>query len=175
MKPIAINSFTITKSLVYEGTLRVSRESYGKFVGKVLLVLAGLWVVLLGITLASGGDVSQTLVYLAIVAFVALWIGFIMPRSTAKRAYAKLVAQSDGDLHRTVSFYEDYLQITAENSVSAIDYCQVTQVLTSRRLLILTCQDKRGILILLKGFSLGDAQIVRLLIEEAKRKEENND
>ena len=66
-------------------------------------------------------------------------------------------------------------EITAENSVSAIDYCQVTQILTSRRLLILTCQDKRGILILLKGFSLGDAQIVRLLIEEAKRKEENND
>lgn len=175
MEPIAINSFTITKSLFYEGTLRVSRESYGKFARKALLVLAGLWLILLGITLVSGGDVSQTFVYLAVVAFVALLIGFIMPRSIAKRAFAKMMAQCDGDLHRTVSFYEDHLQVTAENGVTTINYCQVTQILTSRHLLILICRDKRGILLLLDGFSVGNAQTARSLIEQNERKEQDND
>lgn len=174
MEPLAINSFTITKSLFYEGMLRVSRESYGKFARKALLVLAGLWLVLLVITLVADGNIFQTLGYLAVMAFAGIWICVIMPRNNAKRAFAKLTAQS-GVLERTTCFYEDHLQITAENSITTIEYLQVSQILTSKRLLILTCEDKRGILLLLNGFSVGDAQTIRSLIEQNKRKEQDYD
>ena len=116
MEPIAQNSFTITKALFFEGMLRVSREGYGKFAKKVLLALAMLWIVLLIITLASGGDVLHTFGYLAILALIGVWICLVMPRSNAKRAFAKLQAQSDGHLQRTTCFFDDYLQITAENA-----------------------------------------------------------
>lgn len=175
MEPIAQNSFAITKALFFEGMRRVSREGYGKFAIKALLALAMLWIVLLIITLASGGDVLHTFGYLAILALIGVWICLVMPHSNAKRAFAKLQAQSNGHLQRTTCFFDDYLQITAENTVTTISYSQVTRILTSKHLLILTCEDKRGILLLLNGFSVGDARIVRLLIEEAKRKEENND
>lgn len=174
MQPIAINSFTITKSLFYEGMLRVSRESYGKFARKALLVLAGLWIVLLFITLIADGNIFPALGYLAVMVFAGIWICVIMPRNNAKRAFAKLAAQS-GDLERTTCFYEDHLQITAESSITTIEYLQVSQILISKRLLILTCEDKRGVLLLLSGFSVGDAQTVRSQIEHNKRKEQDND
>lgn len=175
MEPIAQNSFTITKALFFEGMLRVSREGYGKFAKKALLALILLWIALLIITLASGGDILHAFGYLAILALIGIWICVVMPRSNAKRAFAKLQAQSDGHLQRTTCFFDDYLQITAENAVTTISYSQVTQILTSKHLLILTCADKRGILLLLSGFSTGDAQAVRSQIEHAQREEIDHD
>ena len=165
MQPIAENSFTITKALFYEGMLRVSRENYGKFAKKALLVLAGLWVILLIITLSTGGAFPQALGYLVILAFAGIWICVVMPRSNAKRAFRKLLAQSDGDLHRRTHFYEDHLVIGED---TAIDYSQVTQILTSRHLLILICEDRRGILLLMEGFTVGNAMLVRSQIEEVR-------
>ena len=89
----------------------------------------------------------------------------MIPRSNAKRAFRKLLAQSDGDLHRRTHFYEDHLVIGED---TAIDYSQVTQILTSRHLLILICEDRRGILLLMEGFTVGNAMLVRSQIEEVR-------
>lgn len=171
MKPIAENAFTITKSLFYEGMLRVSREGYGKFARKALLVLLGLWLILLVITLATQGGIAQALGYLVVLALAGLWICVAMPRSNAKRAFAQLQTQCDGDMHRVTRFYEDHMEIVTESAVTTIKYAQVTQMLTSKHLLVLTCADKRGILLALDGFSAGNVTIVQTLIEKAKSEE----
>ena len=85
MELLAENRFTITKSLFYEGMLRVSRESIGPFAKKVLLVLAVLWAVLAAVTLMGSGSPVYALVELIIVVLIGIWLCVYIPRNKARR------------------------------------------------------------------------------------------
>ena len=56
MKLQAENRFTVTRELFLEGMLRVSRDSYGKYAAKCMLVFVAIWAALLIFTLSTGGS-----------------------------------------------------------------------------------------------------------------------
>jgi len=167
----AENKFTITKSLFMEGMLRISRDSYGKAAAKAMLLVLGLWGAFFLYALAVGGDVAHALLLLVIIGMAGLWRCVGIPRSNANREWKVLEGKYGSNLHRTTSFYPDHLEIQGEGLEKHISYDQIIQILQSRRLLILVCEDKTGVLLALDGFTDGNVQQVKALIEGAKDKE----
>lgn len=171
MEVLAENRFTITKSLFFEGMLRISRDGYGKFAKKSMAVLSVLWLALFIFALISGGDVAHALLFLVILALIGWWLCVLMPRSNARRAYRTLEQKSGGQMERVTRFYSDRLEIGDGKAATVIPYSAVLEMKTSRRLLVLTCRDKVGILLALDGFTNGNEETIRALIESAKDKE----
>ena len=162
MGVLADNKFTITKKLFYEGSVLVSRDSYGKFAKKVTLVLLGIWLVLFAITLIAKANPIFALGELVLVAFLCVWINVLLPRSRAKSNFKAL--QQQGDLTRIIRFYANHLEAESDNRHEKITYDQVKDILQSRNLLILICNDGVGVMLALGGFTVGDAKKVRSII-----------
>ena len=171
MDKVAENQFTITKSLFMEGMLRISRDGYGKSAGKAMLVVLGLWVVFFLYTIAAGRDVVHALGFLIILGVAGLWLCVGMPRSNARRLWRALEGKYGSDLCRTTSFYPDHLEIRGEGLEKHIPYTEIIQIKQSRRLLILVCEDKTGVLVAQDGFTKGTVNDVKALLFSAKDKE----
>jgi hypothetical protein len=73
------------------------------------------------------------------------------------------------NLHRTTTFYQDHFEILGEGVERQIAYHEITQVLQSKRLLILICEDKTGVLLALDGFCQGNVNDVKALCSGANR------
>ena len=159
--PLAVNRFTITKSLFVEGMLRVSAERYGKFAKKAAVFLGGLWVVLLIVTLVLRSSLLFVLGEFVIIGLIILWLCVYMPRHRAGRAFKALQDRCGGDMERETRFYEDRLEIETSEIEKTIEYSQITEILTSKRLMVLVCEDKTGVLLSLEGFIVGDEMTVR--------------
>ena len=162
---LAENQFTITKKLFYEGMSLISRDSYGKFVKKVTIALLGVWLVLFIITLLANGNLIIALGELVLVVFLCVWISIYMPRNRSKRTFKGL--QLQGDLTRITRFYADHLEAESDNRQEEIAYDQVKDVLQSRNLLVLVCQNRVGVMLALDGFTVGDAEKVRSIIQQS--------
>ena len=160
--PFAVNRFTITKSLFVEGMLRVSAERYGKFAKKAAVFLGGLWAVLLIVTLVLRSSLLFVLGEFVIIGLIILWLCVYMPRQRAGRAFKALQDRCGGDMERETRFYEDRLEI--EGIEKTIAYSEIAEVLTSKRLLVLVCEDKTGVLLSLEGFVVGDETTVREIV-----------
>lgn len=171
MEKLAENQVTITKDLFLEGMLRISRDGYGKFARKAVLLIFGLWLGFLLYTLAAGGDVTDCLELLVILSLAAVWICIGMPRSNARRLWRAMEGTYGNNLHRTTSFYADHLQICGEGVDRQIAYGEIRQILRTRRLLILVCDDKTGVLVARNGFRKGTEEEVMTLLCGAKNKE----
>lgn len=160
------NRFTITRALFYEGMLCVSRDK--KTTKRVLLVVSALWLLLFIFTLCTKGSLLMTLPYLLAIALAGIWIVFLMPRYYARRAWKNL---KNGSMERFTRFYDDSLQINAEELQKTIPYTEIAEIRQSKRLLILLRRNDSGVLLALDGFSGGTAEDVKTLIERAKKKE----
>ena len=171
MEKLAENQFTITKKLYIEGMLRLSRESYGKAAGRAMLVILGLWLAFCGYTLAVGGDLLPCLGLLVTISAAGLWLCLGMPRSNAGAMWRKMEAKYGSDLQRTTSFYRDHLIIEGVGLEKYISYEEITQIRQSRRLLILVCEDKSGVLLAREGFTGGTCNEVIQLLRSYKDKE----
>lgn len=169
MEKLAENQFTITKSLFIEGMLRISRDGYGKSAKKAMLVILGLWGVFFLYTIVAEGDVLHALGFLIIIAAAGLWLCVGMPRSNARRAWRTLESKYGCDLRRTTCFFSDHLEIRGEGVETDIPYEDIREVKQSRRLLILLCKDKTGVLVALDGFTTGNANEVNALLRSVKK------
>lgn len=165
MEPLAENRFTITKSLFYEGMLRVSRENFGPFAKKVLLVLAILWAMMAAVTLLRSASPIYALVELVVVVLIGVWLCVFVPRNRARRAWTALENRCGADLERVTRFYPGYLEIDSGGEETTVLYEDVRQVLLSKHLLVLTCADRVGVLIARDGFTTGDTAAAQALIE----------
>lgn len=171
MEKLAENRFTITKSLFMEGMLRISRDGYGKAAGKAMLLILGLWGAFFLYTLAVGENVMQTLGFLLIAGLAGLWLCVGMPRSHAGRGWRALEGKYGSNLLRTTSFYPDHLEIQGDGLEKHISYDEIIQIKRSRRLLILICKNKAGVLLALDGFTKGTEKDVTALLRSAQDKE----
>ena len=163
-QPLAVNRFTITRPLFYEGMLRVTKERLGPFIKKMLLVLAALWVVLTAVTVLTKGSPTYPIVELVVLTAVGVWLGVYIPRSRASRAWKALAGGGGGPLERVTRFYADRLEIDSGGEPTVIPYENVQETLSTEHLLVLTCRDKVGVLLALDGFEAGSADSVRALI-----------
>lgn len=171
MEKIAENRFSISKSLYMEGMLRLSRDSYVKSAAKAILVVLGLWCMFFLYAVVAKADLTQPLGILFFICLAGLWICFGIPRSNARRSWRALEGKYGSDLHRTTSFYPDHLEILGEGLEKHIPYEDIIQIKRSRRVLVLVCKDKTGVLLALDGFTLGTVQDVTALLGSAKNKE----
>ena len=166
--PLAVNRFTITKSLFVEGMLCVSAGGYGKFAKKAAIFLGCLWVVLLIVTLVLRSNLLFVIGEFVIIGLIILWLCVYMPRRNAKRAFKALQARCGSDMERETRFYEDHLEIEGSEIEKTIAYSKITDILTSKRLLVLVCDDKTGVLLSLEGFAVGDETIVCEFIDRSR-------
>ena len=165
MEPLAENRFTITKELFYEGMLRVTRESYGPFIKKIMLVLAAAWAVLAVVTLLGSGSLSYAVVELVVVVLIGVWLSVFVPRNKARRAWAAMENRSGGDLERVTRFYPSYLEADNASEEITVFYEDIRQILQSEHLLVLLSVEKVGVLVARDGFVSGDAVAVQALIK----------
>lgn len=169
MEKIAENQFTITKPLFTEGMLRISKDGYGKSARKAMMLVLGLWTAFFIYTLAVKGDLVICLGFLILLCVAGLWLCVGMPRSNAKRLWKSLECKYGCNLQRTTSFYPDYFEILGDGVERQISYEEVLQIKQSRRLLILVCEDKTGVLLALDGFRQGNVNDVKALCSGANR------
>ena len=172
MEPFAVNRFTITKKLFYEGMLRVTKERLGPVIKKVLIALAVLWAVLVAITLLTKSSPSYALVELVVLIAVGIWLCVYIPRNRAKRAWKALEDKSGGEMERVTRFFPNFLEIESGGETTVISYEDVLQLLLTEHLLVLTCKEKVGVLIARDGFVTGDENTVKTLIEHEMGKGE---
>lgn len=168
MNPKAENRFTVTKDLFMEGMLRVSRDSYGKYAAKCMLVFAAVWAALLVFTLSSGGNMGNVLFCLGVVVLIGFWICVWTPRNHAKKAWKAQQSKYGDSMKRITTFYEDRLEIRGDCAEKTVTYDDIKEIKESKNLILLICYDKMGILLSQTGFTQGNADTVRELIEKAQ-------
>lgn len=168
MEVLAENRFTITKSLFYEGMLRVSAEEYGKLAKKAVIFLGAAWLVLTAVTLWQRQSLVYAGIELIVLCLVAVWLYRFVPRNKAKRAFKLLEEKYGSDMERTTRFYKERLEVESLERKTTVLYSEIRQVLYAKRLLVLVAEDKTGILLKLDGFACGSAEKVQQLIENAK-------
>lgn len=168
MKLQAENRFTVTKALFHEGMLRISKDTYGKFAAKAMLVFLGIWVALSAFTLLTGGGTGSIFFSLAIIALIGIWLCFWTPRSNAKKAWTAQSAKYGDSMTRITRFYEDHLEVSGDCADKAIAYADIKEIKHSDHLIILLCFDKVGIMLARDGFTRGDENTIVGLIGGSK-------
>lgn len=174
MTVLAENRFTITKPLCYEGTLRISAESYGKFAKKAVMFLAAAWLILTAFTLWQGRSLGYMVIEFIVLCMVSLWICVFVPRNKAGRAFKALMNKYGDDMERTTRFYEDRLAVETMEGQTEVLYSEIVQILFSKRLLILVTKANSGILLKRDSFTHGNEMTVQDLLK-TERKEKNDD
>lgn len=161
---IAENRYTLTKELFYEGMDRVTKETLGPTVKKVVLGLAAAWIILAAVSVL----LKQNLFFIAfetiVLLMVSLWFTVYLPRHKRMGAYNKLEGQYGSDMDRTTRFYEDELVINAAGRELSFSYADIVKKLSTEHLLILLTADNTGIMIAKNGFTLGSESMIDDLI-----------
>lgn len=168
---LAQNRTMIDKKRFCEGTLCISRDTYGRSAGKGVLVLVGLWLALLVYTLISGGSLGQTMSYLVLIGIMSLWLCVYLPRYSAGRAWKAQAAKYGESIKRVTYFYPEHLLITGDGLEKQVAYTDIVQIKHSRNLLILICQDQTAVLLARDGFSGMHEEEIMALIQGVKHKE----
>lgn len=165
MRLHAENRFTVTKSLFFEGMLRVSRDTYGKFAAKCMLLFAAVWAALLIFTLITGGSKIHVLFSLGVVVLIGFWICVWTPRNHAKKAWKSQQKRYGDSMKRITKFYDDHLEISGDCPEKTVTYDDIKEIKVTGNLMMLICYDKMGIMLSRSGFTSGDEHTVRSLIE----------
>lgn len=166
METIAENRTLVTKSLFFEA---MSAAGKAKTSGlRAVLVLAVLWLALLGLTLWQGMPLASAFIELAVIAAVGFWILAILPRGQYRKAFLLLEKRSHGQMERTLTFFPDQFFVVSGGEKLRFSYSEIVSWKETKHLLVLTCADKTGIMMDKQGFSKGDAQtVIHKLQEEA--------
>ena len=168
MRHQAENRFTVTQALFREGFLRISRDGYGKFAAKAMLVFGGIWLALLAFTLITGGSMANVMFSLFVIAVIGVWICIWTPRNNAKKAWQAQQSRYGDTMLRVTRFYDDHLEIRGDCPEKTVTYDNIKEIKESKNLILLVCYDKMGILLSQTGFTQGNVDIVRELIEKAR-------
>lgn len=154
-EPVAINQFTLTKELFYEGNKRTSKETYSRFALRMVLIMTGAWVVIAVVTLLT----RPSIVFLAVEALVlilaSLWVAVYTPWRKRKKAYNAFLELYGEDPERTTAFYEDRLVVNPEGREVTVPYADLAKTLTTDRLLVFITNANKGVLVSRNGFIKG--------------------
>ena len=170
-EPIAVNRYTMTKALFYEGMLRTWKERTGKTTKTLLFVLAGLWIVLAVLTLILRESPAFLVVEFFVLGLIALWVEVLLPRQKAGKAFKRFQARYFDNLERTTECFEDDVVIHAGDNEIEVDYGEITEILQTEHLLILVSSDKTGVMLTHNGFDVGDEKTLLAHIRAAHPQE----
>ncbi|MBR1842544.1 MAG: YcxB family protein [Oscillospiraceae bacterium] len=162
--PVCVNSYTLTKKLFYEANGLVYRDKNGKLLNLLFAGLGVLWAVLTGIALRNGDGLPLALLELAALVIAWLWANVFIPNGKAKRAWEKVF-----DPERTVSFYDDCIEVeTGERSLT-VKYGEIVRTLKGKNVLILITETNSGIILSRSGFTKGSETSALEIIKGAEK------
>lgn len=167
METVAENEYTLTKKLFFEAMRRMDGENYTPAVKKSLIVIALLWAVLAFVTFRAGGHVAIIVLELLVVLALAWTLLRSIPGKRSKRAWDTLCERSGGDLTRHIRFVEDRMEVAPGDLI--INYEDVEKVLETQHMLIIVTDGKKGVMVLKDGFTKGDGDAVKALINEWRK------
>lgn len=139
--------YILTKELFYESMLRVQRDSLGKLWAWAAVILSALWLGMSVFTLATGGSIRFALIELCVLIATFFCFTVWMPRRKAKRGWEAMAAKGTDDTERTVSFYDEWLEVCFCEEEIDMDYTDIIKALETKSLLILLSSDRRGIIL----------------------------
>lgn len=166
MEPIAVNVTTVTKRLFYEAM--GAAASYRRAFRKAFALLAVLWLILAGVTMAMGMGLSAALFELFVLGVITLWLGFFYPRGQYKRAYRTLENTNGGIMERTICFYDKKCVVQTPAGEHSFRYEDAAAVQRTAHLLIVTFHDRSSVMAELSGFQTGSAAMVEKQINLIK-------
>ena len=164
-EPLAVNRFTLTKELFYEGNKRTSKETYSRFALRMVLIMTGAWVIVAVVTLLTNPSIVFIAVEALVLILASLWVAVYTPWNKRRKAYRAFLELYGEDPERTTVFYEDHLVVNPEGREITAAYSDIAKTLTSDRLLILITSQNKGILVDRTGFTTGSEETVRSLID----------
>ena len=165
-KPIGECSFVLTKKLFYESMQCVQKDSMDRTLKRAIILLVLIWLGTSVYTLVKGGGLAyaatELFVMLALIVLVTVWI----PRRRAKAAWNAMEMSGKADGERSVRFYEDRLEVECIGEITEADYEDVKKALFTDNLLILVCEDKKGIIIEKNGISgINEEKLLEMIKE----------
>lgn len=163
MDIIAENKTTVTKSLFFEAMAAADNFRASALRGLGVLLLA--WGALLGVTVFAGMNMRITMMELAMIGAAGIWLVVILPISQYTRAYNAMEKKCGGKLEHTIFFFEAHCEVHSAAGMTAIGYDEIEQVTQSKHALVLTAEDKPNVMAALDGFTFGDAQTVKEMIQ----------
>lgn len=164
-EPIAVNRFTLTKELFYEGNKRTSKETYSRFALRMVLIMTGAWLVIAVITLLTKPSVVFLAVEALVLILASLWVAVYTPWNKRRKAYRAFLDLYGEDPERTTVFYADHLVVNPEGREISIAYSDVDKTLSTDRLLILVTSQSKGVLLDRNGFTTGSEETVLSMIK----------
>lgn len=168
-QPIAINCYTLAKDLFYEGMREISRESYGKTARRAVLFLTIAWLALAVVTLL----LRQNPVYIAfeflILFIIALWLTVFFPRYKAKRAWNQMESKYGIEMERTITVFEDRLEISAAGTLTIVQLKDVSRQVETERLFVLITEERVGVIFVKDAFETGDCSTIKGQIDLVRK------
>ena len=154
------------KELFLEGMKRLISRDYAPIAKKAVIAIAAVSLLLLGVTVYTGGHIVVTVIELAAASFACCWLLVMVPKRRIKRAWA--AQESSGAvLTRTTRFYEDRMEIEkGTGDTLIVNYEDVADILESQHLLILVNKKGVGVMTAKDAFTKGDSEVVKELIRE---------
>ena len=159
-EPIAVNQFTLTKELFYEGNKRTSKETYSHFALRMVLIMTGAWIVIAAITLFTKPSIVFLVVEALVLILASLWVAVYTPWRKRKKAYNAFLELYGEDPERTTVFFADRLVVNPEGRKITVAYSDITKMLNTDRLLIFITSANKGILVKRDGFTTGSEETV---------------
>ena len=163
-EPIAVNRFTLTKELFYEGNRRTSKETYSRFALRMVLIMTGAWIAIAVVTLLTRPSIVFLAVEALVLVLASLWVAVYTPWRKRKKAYNAFLELYGEDPERTTVFYADRLVVNPEGREITVPYAEIAKTLTTERLLIFITNANKGVLVSRDGFLKGsEAELLSLI------------
>ncbi len=167
-EPIAVITYTMTEDLFCEGMKCVSKENYGKFAKKVVLVVLAAWLVMAVLTVALGQGYSLLLGESVVTALVIVWVTVYLPWDKRRRGWKRMEEQYGADMERTTAFYPDRLTVHAAGREITVPYAEIEKRLEGERLYVLLAESGTGVLLKKDAFTTGSWDEVLPLLKNIK-------
>ena len=165
---LATNHIEITLDLFQEGMDAISNKRYKALLKKIVIAAAVIFALVGLYTYYKGASLFYLICEFVIIALLCVYILVFMPRSARKKNYRGMVQRANGDTpRRTIDFFNDHLVIYAEAGRNTnVGYDEIAEIAETKELWILNCKDNTGVLVSKDGFSMGDFDTVRPVIEK---------
>lgn len=168
MNKLATNHIEITLNLFQEGMDAISNKRYKALLKKIVIFAAVIFALVGLYTYYKGASLFYLICEFAIIVLLCIYVLVFMPRSARKKNYRSMVQRAGGDTpRRTIDFFSDHLIIYAEAGRNTnVGYNEIAEIVETKELWVLNCKDNTGVLVSKDGFSMGDFDTVRPVIQK---------
>ncbi len=164
--PQVENKFKVTRRLYYEGMKAIS--DYKQTVTRIGIMLFALWLAFAVFTISEENGILFVLAELLIAAVLFGLVLLFYSKGRWNKAYRSMLTKNGGEIPvRTTKFYEDYFVIVTESGELKLMYDSVKKIYETENLIILFCQDKRGVMLAKDGFVKGTWEDTRKKLTSA--------